>query len=86
MQAYTANLTKSKSPHRYCQGDQIYTLEKKPPKCLGPFCHFQKIPKENNRPISEKSPNLVTLVTASNKAARCPTQPNSRFHKSQMLT
>jgi hypothetical protein len=29
-----------------------------------PLYYFEKLPKENNRPLSEKSPNLVTLVNA----------------------
>jgi hypothetical protein len=31
------------------------------PKIWGYFCNFQTLPKVNNRPIGENSPNLVTL-------------------------
>jgi hypothetical protein len=30
-------------------------------KVVGHFCNFQKLPKVNNRPMGENSPNLVTL-------------------------
>jgi hypothetical protein len=42
----------------------IYTLEKKYHKNLGYFCDFlKKLPKVNNCPLGENSPNLVTLLT-----------------------
>jgi hypothetical protein len=31
---------------------------------MGNFWNFQKQPKENNPPIGENSPNLVTLINA----------------------
>jgi hypothetical protein len=37
-------------------------VEKAARKIIGFFCIFQKLPKENNRPIGENSPNLVTLI------------------------
>jgi hypothetical protein len=40
-------------------------LIKKKNKNVGNFCNFQKMPKVNNRPLSENSPNLVTLVPSS---------------------
>jgi hypothetical protein len=36
-------------------------------KLLQYFPHFSKLPKVNNRPIGENSPNLVTLVESKPK-------------------
>jgi hypothetical protein len=34
---------------------------------------FKKLPKENNWPMGENSPNLVTLATAFAQSWACPT-------------
>jgi hypothetical protein len=34
---------------------------------LGYFCNLKKLPKENNHPVGENSPNLVTLVVGEQK-------------------
>jgi hypothetical protein len=40
-------------------------MEKCIPKNAGYFCNFQKTAKENNHPLGENSPNLVTLLEIS---------------------
>jgi hypothetical protein len=39
-------------------------METSTPKIQGYFCNFQKLPKVSNLPISENSPNLVTLTVS----------------------
>jgi hypothetical protein len=40
----------------------IYTLGKSGTKIWATSVFFQKLPKVNNRPLGENSPNLVTLL------------------------
>jgi hypothetical protein len=41
----------------------IFTAENSSPKIRANYLIFEKMPNENNRPIGENSPNLVTLAT-----------------------
>jgi hypothetical protein len=44
----------------FCQNKYITGASS--PKILRYFSNFQKLPKVNNRPMGENSPNLVTLL------------------------
>jgi hypothetical protein len=39
-------------------------------KIVGYFCNFPKLPKANNRPLGENSPNLVTLLQSKLPSSR----------------
>jgi hypothetical protein len=41
-----------------------FTIEKSSPEILATFVIFKKLSKENNHPLGENSPNLVTLAAA----------------------
>jgi hypothetical protein len=43
-------------------------VQKSSSKIWATFLFLQKLPKENNRPLGENSPNLVALIPAKNRS------------------